>query len=614
MKLDEDEQMGLSWLKEENRGLFFETPLHFAMLCYRADYEYTKFFVELWDRCPDDVREAQYDSLFDGENVLHIAIVKKVGLEIIQEMVQNNPKLISARATGKFFTDKAESGGGCTYLGEYPLCFAACTNQRDIFQCLLENKADISVSTQDGNNILHLMALNAVNRSPLEHIDSHERSEEYAKDSEASKILSSNKLEQDIEDTFISMYDWIIDYLKEYQKRNHQLGDELKLKIQDLHTKENDDGLTPLTLAAAKGSLSFFNHILNKQISTEWEYGPVSGKRLYLDGIGIPTASERKIRLESIKRGQTKREAPAKMSRESDTNAVRIRDCNSSSKDIKGQGGRGSDSGLTVLQILVKYSRKDILTYTQMNTLLEMKWKQYGIRMFRRKLRNSILFSVIIFLMMVFAKESAWAKVLHCGLRIAACAVYWGDFKFYLGNDLVDKVADDIQQMVTSMRVIFAYKSEAGGADSPCGIRVKAVAMVTWECVCVLVKAVSGLAYGLLVAGVEPKVDMRYFDWERLFVKAVQPCTLLLAAAFLLQLCSPPSVSAAVLSTTQLLYVSVMLMSFANTLYLAMGFETLGRFILLVLRVCVKDLPAFLCSYAIFLLGCCRMCMGVGGG
>jgi hypothetical protein len=376
-QLDASDELALSWLEEDNRGLFFETPLHIAMLNYRPTKEYTKFFIELWDRCPDEVREAEYDGIFEGENVLHIAIVKKVGIEIITEMVQSNPKLLDSRARGKFFTDEAMTSGGCNNLGEYNLSFAACTNQYDIFKFLLESKADISRCTTTGNNILHLMALNAINRASVIADNGDEFSDAITEQSNFVK-------QPDVEAVFMTMYDKILNSPSEFEHDDPALSKELKRKIKALHTMENNEGFTPLTLAAARGSLAFFNHVFNMQIFTEWTYGPVSGKRLYLDGIGFPMphsppsdAKQGDPEKSDPKKGEPKQSDPKqgdpnkgdpkqndpkqsgqnKDGGEPSSKAVDRPADTHTEAPTRRKESRAPHSGLTVLQVLVQYSQ-----------------------------------------------------------------------------------------------------------------------------------------------------------------------------------------------------------------------------------------------------------------
>ena len=67
----------------------------------------------LWDKYPK-LRTAIYEKdLYHGENVLHIAIVRKLPRNIIEKFVSSRegPELMKQRANGKFFKEAALSDG-----------------------------------------------------------------------------------------------------------------------------------------------------------------------------------------------------------------------------------------------------------------------------------------------------------------------------------------------------------------------------------------------------------------------------------------------------------------------------------------------------------------------
>ena len=183
--------------------------------------------------CPRLHAEVYSEPLYHGENALHIAIIKKAGLEVVRTMVESpaGAALLAGRADGAFFTKEAYSDGAANNLGEYPICFAACTNQPDTLKYLIESKADLAVTTQEGNNLLHLMVLNAFDRA------------------DGSGAAPGGR----VEGAYTRMYDLLLD----------SLGDVLRDK---LRKQRNREGHTPLTLAAAKGSLAFFDHLFQKEV------------------------------------------------------------------------------------------------------------------------------------------------------------------------------------------------------------------------------------------------------------------------------------------------------------------------------------------------------------
>ena len=143
------------WMLGHDRGVFGETPLHLLLLCNRPSPELFAFFIELWDLCPD-LHTAKYTHrLYRGENVLHIAIIKRAGLGLIRRIVEGDgtpcaaergARLLRQRAVGDFFVSRPREGGsGANALGEFPLCFAAVTNQPDVFGYLVDAGASLEV-------------------------------------------------------------------------------------------------------------------------------------------------------------------------------------------------------------------------------------------------------------------------------------------------------------------------------------------------------------------------------------------------------------------------------------------------------------------------------------
>lgn len=108
-------------------------------------------------------------------------------------------------------------------IGELPLSLAACTNQPDIVSFLLENpyrRADLTDKDSQGNTVLHTLVVIADNTT-------------------------------DNTDMIAKMYDEILIQHNKLEKKRIQL-----------EAIENNQGLTPLKLAAKQGkigvSLIFF--------------------------------------------------------------------------------------------------------------------------------------------------------------------------------------------------------------------------------------------------------------------------------------------------------------------------------------------------------------------
>jgi hypothetical protein len=242
------------WMLGEDRGIFGETPLHLALLFNEANKDFEDFFIDLWAKCPR-IRTKQYThALYHGENVLHIAIIRKVGMRIIKTIVESpeGRVLLEQPADGAFFKDPRRSDGCCSILGEYPLCFAACTNQMEVFEYLLKQGANSKVCTSEKNNLLHLLVLNT------------------------NPSLPPSTSSPDARCVYLEIYDSIEDHLRELGIYDH------------LRSAHNAAGHTPLSLAAARGSEAMFEHLFRKELSVTWTYGPAVCRRLYLAGIDVP--------------------------------------------------------------------------------------------------------------------------------------------------------------------------------------------------------------------------------------------------------------------------------------------------------------------------------------
>ncbi|KAF6729756.1 Transient receptor potential cation channel subfamily V member 4 [Oryzias melastigma] len=182
------------------------------------------------------------DVYYRGQTALHIAIERRCRHYV--ELLMEKGADVHAQARGRFFQPKDE--GGYFYFGELPLSLAACTNQPDVVHYLTENphkKADLRRQDSRGNTALHALVHIADN----------------TKDN--TRFLTK-------------MYDLLlIKCTKLYPDSN-------------LETVANNDGLTPLMMAAKLGKIGVFQHIIRREIKDEevrhlsrkfkdWAYGPV---------------------------------------------------------------------------------------------------------------------------------------------------------------------------------------------------------------------------------------------------------------------------------------------------------------------------------------------------
>uniref|UniRef100_A0A3Q0SJT5 Transient receptor potential cation channel, subfamily V, member 4 n=1 Tax=Amphilophus citrinellus TaxID=61819 RepID=A0A3Q0SJT5_AMPCI len=182
------------------------------------------------------------DVYYRGQTALHIAIERRCKHYV--ELLVVKGADVHAPARGRFFQPRDE--GGYFYFGELPLSLAACTNQPDIVHYLTENphkKADLRRQDSRGNTVLHVLVHIADN----------------TKDS--TRFLTK-------------MYDLLlIKAAKLYPDCN-------------LETVLNNDGMSPLMMAAKLGKIGIFQHIIRREIKDEevrhlsrkfkdWAYGPV---------------------------------------------------------------------------------------------------------------------------------------------------------------------------------------------------------------------------------------------------------------------------------------------------------------------------------------------------
>ncbi|XP_048369840.1 transient receptor potential cation channel subfamily V member 4 [Sphaerodactylus townsendi] len=182
------------------------------------------------------------DVYYRGQTALHIAIERRCKHYV--ELLVEKGADVHAQARGRFFQPKDE--GGYFYFGELPLSLAACTNQPHIVQYLTENahkQADLRRQDSRGNTVLHALVAIADNTR------------------ENTKFVTK-------------MYDLLlIKCAKLFPDTN-------------LEALLNNDGLSPLMMAAKTGKIGIFQHIIRREIKDEdarhlsrkfkdWAYGPV---------------------------------------------------------------------------------------------------------------------------------------------------------------------------------------------------------------------------------------------------------------------------------------------------------------------------------------------------
>ncbi len=91
------------------RGDFGEISLHIVLIFTKADDEdvrFHKMFHDIWKSCPN-LHDAQYtDALYEGENILHLAIIRNFGKYIDHIFdSERRDKLLKHHAVGTFFKE-----------------------------------------------------------------------------------------------------------------------------------------------------------------------------------------------------------------------------------------------------------------------------------------------------------------------------------------------------------------------------------------------------------------------------------------------------------------------------------------------------------------------------
>ncbi|XP_053136319.1 transient receptor potential cation channel subfamily V member 4 isoform X2 [Hemicordylus capensis] len=182
------------------------------------------------------------DVYYRGQTALHIAIERRCKHYV--ELLVEKGADVHAQARGRFFQPKDE--GGYFYFGELPLSLAACTNQPHIVHYLTENahkQADLRRQDSRGNTVLHALVAIADNTR------------------ENTKFVTK-------------MYDLLL-------IKSAKLFPDTSLEA-----LLNNDGLSPLMMAAKTGKIGIFQHIIRREIKDEdarhlsrkfkdWAYGPV---------------------------------------------------------------------------------------------------------------------------------------------------------------------------------------------------------------------------------------------------------------------------------------------------------------------------------------------------
>uniref|UniRef100_A0A669C8S6 Transient receptor potential cation channel, subfamily V, member 4 n=1 Tax=Oreochromis niloticus TaxID=8128 RepID=A0A669C8S6_ORENI len=343
------------------------------------------------------------DVYYRGQTALHIAIERRCK-QYVKLLVEKGAD-VHAQARGRFFQPKDE--GGYFYFGELPLSLAACTNQPDIVHYLTENphkKADVRRQDSRGNTVLHALVHIADN----------------TKDN--TRFLTK-------------MYDLLlIKTAKLYPDCN-------------LETVPNNDGMSPLMMAARLGKIGIFQHIIRREIKDEevrhlsrkfkdWAYGPVY----------------------------------------------------SSLYDLSSLDTCGKES--SVLEILVYTShnenRHEMLAVEPINELLRAKWNRFAAVTFYISV-FSYLITMIIFTLVAYYQPTH-GKIISCDVYIllkcqmlaviSSChPLYFSITQFSSGTGLLTKLFSVLSSFIYSVLIIVTAALYLSGIEAYVSVMVFALAL-----------------------------------------------------------------------------------------------------------------------------------------
>uniref|UniRef100_A0A3B1KLK9 Transient receptor potential cation channel, subfamily V, member 6 n=2 Tax=Astyanax mexicanus TaxID=7994 RepID=A0A3B1KLK9_ASTMX len=198
------------------RGALGETALHVAVM--HDSYEAA---VALMEGAPELINEPMTGELYEGLTALHIAVINQ-NSNLVQELIERGADVSTPRATGMYFRKRR---GGLFYYGEHILAFASCIGNTPIISMLISAGANIRAQDSLGNTILHILVM------------------------QPNKIISCQ------------IFDLLL------------TNDEKTDPTIPLDKIPNYRGLTPFKLAAKKGNVVAFQHMVNSRRIVQWNLG-----------------------------------------------------------------------------------------------------------------------------------------------------------------------------------------------------------------------------------------------------------------------------------------------------------------------------------------------------
>lgn len=201
------------------RGALGETALHVAVM-----KENVEAALCLMDGAPELINEPMTSELFHGLTPLHIAVMNQ-NVNLISKMIGRGADVANQRVTGLYFRKRR---GALLYYGEHILSFAACVANLDIMTMLINAGASTRSQDSRGNTILHILVLQPTKTITCQAVD---------------LLLAQDGA--------------------------------LDLPV-PLDMVPNYRGMTPLKLAAKKGNVAMFHHLVNRRRVAQWSLGPLS--------------------------------------------------------------------------------------------------------------------------------------------------------------------------------------------------------------------------------------------------------------------------------------------------------------------------------------------------
>ncbi|XP_076304093.1 uncharacterized protein LOC143222084 [Tachypleus tridentatus] len=150
--------------KLDLRGMLGESLLHVLILCNTPLHtSIARALLNMYPHLAWDIIEGEE---YYGTTALHLSIAYHKKDLVLQSL--EGGALINQRASGRFFmpydqqrpAPKSHSDfEGLSYMGEYPLAWAACCEDKTIYDLLLHHGANPNFQDKFGNSVLHVLVI-----------------------------------------------------------------------------------------------------------------------------------------------------------------------------------------------------------------------------------------------------------------------------------------------------------------------------------------------------------------------------------------------------------------------------------------------------------------------